>query len=287
LVGVRLSQQQAVSSASLRRVNVNGVDLPYLDEGTGAPVVCVHGAFADHRNWEPQRGPIARQYRFIAYSQRYFGPDSWPDAGGQYSQQTHVADLCAFIRQLDAGPVHVVARSYGATVALIAAVRHPGLIRALLTQEPQVPSVVTDPAQRAILEEERIGLATVRAAAERGDDAGATRLFFDWVNGQPGAFDLLPRQAREAHLANGRTIALHFTAPPGPRLSCADLAAIGIPLTVTVGEFTRPFMRICAEAVHRCIPGARLVTIPNAGHSASSQNPAGFNKAVLDFLAAQ
>ena len=275
-----------LQASAWRRVAINGVDLPYLDEGRGPPVVCVHGAFADLRNWEPQRGPISRRHRFIAYSQRYFGPDPWPDMGGQYSQQAHVADLAAFVRQLAAGPVYVVARSYGATVALIAAVRHPGMMRALLVQEPQLPSIVTDPAERAALDTERIGLAAVRAAAEAGDDARATRLLFDWVNGQPGAFQLLPRQAQEAHLANGRTIALHFAAPPGPRLSCTDLAAIRIPLTVTRGELTRPFMRICAEAVHRCVPGAKMVIIPNARHSASSQNPAGFNRAVLDFLAA-
>jgi len=269
----------------IQRANVNGVALPYVDEGCGAPVVCIHGAFADHRNWEPQRRAISERYRFIAYSQRYFGPDPWPDAGGQYSQQTHVADLCAFVRQLDIGPVYVVARSCGATVALVATVRHPELFRALLAQEPQIVSAVTDLAERKVLDEERVGLAAVRAAAETGDNAAATRLFFDWVNGQPGCFELLPRQAKEAHLSNGRTIALHFAAPPPPRLSCGDLAEIRMPLTVTMGELTRPFMRICAEAVHRCVPGARLVVIPDARHSASSQNPTGFNNAVLDFLA--
>jgi pimeloyl-ACP methyl ester carboxylesterase len=273
-------------TSALRRASVNGVDLPYLDEGRGAPVVCVHGAFADHRNWEPQRGAVSRRYRFIAYSQRYFGPDPWPDAGERYSLQTHVADLCAFIRHLDTGPVYVVARSYGANVALIAAARHPGSIRALLAQEPQIPSVVSDPAERALLDEERSGLAAVRSAAEAGDDGAATRLFFDWVNGQPGGFELLPRQAQRAHLCNGRTIALHFAAPPPPRLSGVDLAALRVPLTVTMGELTRPFMRICAHAVHRSVPDARLVTIPNARHSASSQNPTGFNHAMLEFLAA-
>jgi len=282
---LELDRQQALSSRRLRRATVNGVALPYLDEGRGTPVVCVHGAFADHRNWEPQRRLIARRHRFIAYSQRYFGPDPWPDAGSHYSQQTHVADLRAFIRQLDAGPVYVVARSYGATVALVAAVQDPGLMRALLVQEPPMSSIVSNPTERAILDEERVGLAAVRAAAEAGDDATATRLFFDWVNGKPGSFELLPHQAQDAHLANSRTIALHFAAPPGPRLSCSELAAVRIPVTVTTGEFTRPFMRICAEAVLRCVPGARLVTIPNARHSASAQNPVGFNGAVLDFLA--
>jgi len=37
--------------------------------------------------------------------------------------------------------------------------------------------------------------------------------------------------------------------------------------------------------VHRCVPGSDLVVIPNARHAASSQNPAGFNEAILRFLA--
>jgi pimeloyl-ACP methyl ester carboxylesterase len=272
-------------SASWRRLTINGVQLSYVDEGRGAPVVCVHGAFADLRNWEPQRGPIAQRYRFIAYNQRYFGPDPWPDDGRHYSLQTHVADLAAFIRSLDAGPVYVLARSYGATVALIAAVEFPGLMRALLLQEPQLPWLVTSPGERGVLDTERTGLAVVRAAAEAGNVVAATRLFFDWVNGQSGAFESLPRQAQEAHLANGRTIALHFASRAGQLVSRAEVGGLRIPVTVTQGEFTRPFMRICAEAVQRCVPGARLVIIPNARHAASAQNTIGFNGAVLDFIA--
>ena len=101
------------------------------------------------------------------------------------------------------------------------------------------------------------------------------------MNGQPGALDLLPDDARRFHLANGRTIALHFAAPRPPRLSCTDLRALRVPLTVTRGEFTRPYMRICAEAVHRCVPGSKLVVIPNARHAPSAQNPTGFNDAAL------
>lgn len=273
-------------AAAYRRATVNGVCLPYLDQGRGAAVVCVHGAFADHRNWEPQRALIARRHRFIAYSQRYFGPWPWPDAGGGYSQEAHVADLAAFIRELDCGPVYVVARSYGATVALFAALRHPELMRALLVQEPQIKSIVIDQTEQKIMREEGAGLATVRAAADAGDADAATRLFFDWVNGQAGAFELLPVEARNAHLANGRTIVLHFAAQPAPRISCADLHALRVPLTVTRGELTRPYMRICAEAVHRCVAGSRLVVIPNARHAASQQNPTAFNEAILRFLAA-
>jgi pimeloyl-ACP methyl ester carboxylesterase len=270
-----LERHAPLSQTPYRHAMINGVRLPYVDEGRGAPVVCLHGAFADHRNWEPQREAIARGHRFVAYSQRYFGPEPWQDAGDLYSQETHVSDLAAFIRSLDAGPAYVIARSYGATVALLAGLRHPQLMRALLVQEPQIKSLVTDPAEQAILRDEGLGLAAVRA----------TRLFFEWVNGQQGGFDLIPDDARRFHLANGRTIALHFAAPPGPRMSCAEMGALRVPLTVTRGEFTRPYMRICAEAVHRCVPAAELVVIPKARHAASAQNPAGFNEAILRFLA--
>jgi pimeloyl-ACP methyl ester carboxylesterase len=139
---------------SHRYAVIDGVRLPYVDEGHGAPVICMHGAFADHRNWGPQRAVIARSHRYIAYSQRYFGPDPWPDAGEHYSQETHVRDLIEFVRALDVAPAFVIARSYGATVALVAAMRHPELVRSLLVQEPQVRSLVTDPGEQEILREE-------------------------------------------------------------------------------------------------------------------------------------
>jgi pimeloyl-ACP methyl ester carboxylesterase len=42
--------------------------------------------------------------------------------------------------------------------------------------------------------------------------------------------------------------------------------------------------RILADAAHRCIPQSQLVTIPNAGHGAPTENPAAFNEALLAFL---
>ena len=35
-------------------VRVNGVDLEYVDEGTGVPVVFSHGGSSDLRYWEPR-----------------------------------------------------------------------------------------------------------------------------------------------------------------------------------------------------------------------------------------
>jgi hypothetical protein len=46
------------------QIRVNGVALSYIEQGAGAPVVFVHGAWIDLRYWEPQRQVIATQYHF-------------------------------------------------------------------------------------------------------------------------------------------------------------------------------------------------------------------------------
>jgi pimeloyl-ACP methyl ester carboxylesterase len=269
-----------------KQMTVNDVSLPYIEQGQGAPVIFVHGAFSDQRAWEPQREAVARRFRFIAYTQRYFGANSWPDQGEHYSQVTHAADLAAFIRQLNVGPVYLVGRSYGGTVAVRVALQHPELVRAVFVQEPTIAAAaVADPDVQAILKKERGGMAPAREAAKAGKADEATRLFADWTNGQPGGFDALPPETRSMHLDNGRTVALHFAAAPPPKLSCADLGQLKRPLAITYGELTRPFFKILAETAHNCVPGSEFVLIPGARHAATAQNPAAFNNALLTFLA--
>jgi pimeloyl-ACP methyl ester carboxylesterase len=51
------------------------------------------------------------------------------------------------------------------------------------------------------------------------------------------------------------------------------------------GAQTPRYFALIQEVVVRCLPGSRLVTIPNATHPMSFQNPAAFNEALLQFLA--
>jgi pimeloyl-ACP methyl ester carboxylesterase len=266
-------------------VSVNGTTLTYLHQGSGTPVVLLHGAFSDHRIWEAQRDVVAAKYQFIAVSMRYFGTAPWPDNGLNYSQSTHVADIAAFIRELKAGPVYIVGRSYGATSALALAVQHPELVRALFLNEPGIPTAVTDPSAQKAVAEDRKGMAVVAAAVKAENNADATRQFFDWVNGLPGAFNSLPPAAQAMHLDNARTVPLQINPKTPIPTTCAQLGQIKVPVTITKGELTRPFFRVTVEAVSRCIPGAHLITISGARHGAPTQNPSAFNEALLSFLA--
>jgi pimeloyl-ACP methyl ester carboxylesterase len=98
-----------VSSAPLNKeIEVNGVRLQYVEDGTGEPVVFVHGALSDNRAWEPDRNEIAKKYHLIAYTQRYFGTSAWKDDGKEFGVATHADDLAKFISSFNVGPVHLV-----------------------------------------------------------------------------------------------------------------------------------------------------------------------------------
>jgi pimeloyl-ACP methyl ester carboxylesterase len=283
---IATAQSVSVPPPAPKQASVNGVDLVYLEQGQGAPVVFVHGAFMDHRGWEGQREAVAQHYRYIALTQRYFGTVPWPDGGEKYSLTTHAADLAAFIRDLKVGPVHMVGWSYGGAIALLLAVQHPELVKSLFVHEPAgIATFVTDAADAKVLGEDRRDIIGPAANASKvGDTAVAVRLFFDGVNGQPGIFETLPPAARSMLLDNARTIPLLFAAPSPPAITCAQLGQITVPVTVAKGELTRPSFRILADTASRCIPGSRLAVVSQGRHAAPAVSPAAFNEVLLGFL---
>lgn len=271
---------------SERTMRVNGVDLRYVDQGTGAPVVFVHGALLDHRYWEPQREAVVERHRFVSYTARYHGTAPWPDDGAHHSAATHAADLAGFLRGLDTGPVHLVGHSVGGLVAALVAEEHPELVRTLTLVEAAIRSVLADVAEARPLVAERTAIvAAVAEAVKAGDAERAARLLFDWVsNGGPGALDRQPAGLRGIWLDNAKTARLFVSAPPPPAISCADLSRLGAPTMIVGGESTRPLFSLINDVLVRCIQGSRAVVIPEAAHFASYRNSSAFDDALLQFV---
>ena len=137
--------------------------------------------------WEGQREAVAERYRFIAPTQRYFGTGPWPDDGAGFSMATHADDLAAFLRQLGAGPAHVVGWSYGGAIAIVLAVHHPEWVKSLFVFEPGLATFVTDPADAQVAGEDRTDMrAPAAMAAKAGDTGAAVRLLIDGVDRSTG-----------------------------------------------------------------------------------------------------
>jgi pimeloyl-ACP methyl ester carboxylesterase len=265
-----------------RHVEVNGTSLAFDDSGVGEPVVFVHGAVSDHRFWAPQIEALADQYRCIALDQRYFGR-SWPGGDRPFEIATHSDDLAEFVRAIVSVPVHIVATSYGAAVALASALAHPERFKSLFLNEPSLASLLSEPGDLAVFSEGRKELAPVIAALAEKNEAKALQLVFDWV-ASPGAFSLLTEEFKTMLYENARTLALQLSAPP-PVVTAAQIGTLTAPVTLTTGKATKPLYSVQVRAAHRAIPHSRYIAIPDAHHGASFENPAAFNAALLAHLA--
>ena len=132
----------ATSAPAVKEVEVNGVVVPYEEEGSGDAIVFVHGGLSGPAVWGPVRAATGKKYRSISYTQRYYGSAPWPDDGKNFNLATHADDLAKLIQSLNAGPAHIVGWSYGGAVAAIAALKNPSVVRSLILYEPSLGSVL-------------------------------------------------------------------------------------------------------------------------------------------------
>jgi pimeloyl-ACP methyl ester carboxylesterase len=71
-----------------------------------------------------------------------------------------------------------------------------------------------------------------------------------------------------------------------PRFSARQMASVQAPTAIADGDHDEIIRREHTAFMSRQIPGARLVILPQVSHFAMLQDPGGFNRAVIEFLAA-
>ncbi len=264
---------------------INGVELTYVEQGSGTPVVFVHGSVNDFRSWMSQIQPFSQHYRVIAYSRRYHYPDGRVNGAPGYSAMVHRDDLAALIKTLGLAPAHVVGSSYGAYVGLLLAAKYPELVRSLVLGEPPALTLLgNEPG--GVLDKQLQVLALSRRAFEEGDSERAIRIFIDSVIGD-GTFDRLPAPARGSMLDNGSEMRLETLTPPEQYFpfSCEVAQAIRTPSLLLTGEVSPRMFWLVTDELERCLPNQERAMIPNASHGMHIMNPQAYAETVLAFLA--
>jgi non-heme chloroperoxidase len=99
-------------------VQIDGIQLHYIQQGKGPAVIFVHGALGDYCSWQFQIEPFSRKYRAISYSRRFAYPNvSTGDARKDNTIEGSASDLARLRRKLDLAPAFVVGHSSGAFLA--------------------------------------------------------------------------------------------------------------------------------------------------------------------------
>lgn len=269
----------------VKTIEVNGYEMAYVERGTGAPVLLVHGTVTDYRYWVSQMEPLGRTHRAIAVSLRHFYPEIWDGKDADFSAEQHAKDLAVFIRRLGAGQVHLVGHSYGGGVAFLVAKHNPELLLSLTLADP-APLEGISPLTAETVAEISARREIVKAAVKRLEDQdieGGLERFVEGAVGV-GVWRQVPEQMRARLRENAWTVKslLH---PVQTSDACADASAIRVPVLLITGEKSPRAYGVMLQGLASCLKHHRLATIPNASHTMNRMNPNAFNSVLAEFLA--
>lgn len=108
-----------------RSFQSDGLRIAYVDYGSGAPVILLHGLNGSYEHGIANLGdPLSQQFRVIGIDQRGFGRSGKPHEGAAYGK--HLAtDVLNLMDHLKIRKAQVVGHSMGGIVAVYLAAHHP------------------------------------------------------------------------------------------------------------------------------------------------------------------
>jgi pimeloyl-ACP methyl ester carboxylesterase len=221
---------------------------------------------------------------------RVFAPDSydcgkspqWPS-----DRVIHLRDEAALIEPVlaKAGtPLALVGHSYGAAVALIAALADPGRVRAMALYEPTLFSLL-DAEKPAPNEAD--GIRSVVADASialdvANQDAAAERFIDYWMG--TGTWKQTPEPRKlpiAASVTNVRRWAHALFTEPTP---VEAFRSLDIPVLYMIGRRSTASAHGVARLLATALPRVELVVFENLGHMGPVTDPEAVNEVIRQFL---
>jgi esterase len=265
--------------------DVDGYPIAYREQGSGPPLILIHGSVNDYRAWNQQLPVFAREHRTFAISLRHCYPEHWDGNGGDFNVSTHADDVAKFVVGMKLGKVDVLGHSRGGAVAILLSLKRPDLVRRLILADPGgLEGLLPDSAEgRAMAQESAQMFTRLRQDLATADVEGAARSFVDALGGS-GTWDRRSPEQKQILLDN---IGTGPACAERPLLSREDLAALKGPiLLITGARSPRRYALALAAMKEQANTVSGIVTIPHAAHSMNRENPEEFNAAVAAFLAA-
>ncbi len=261
-------------------LEVNGTSLYYEDTGpgsTGQTIAFMHGLLWSTEQFAPQVAALRDRYRCISWDHRGQGKSA-ADHRHCIGIELVWQDAVALLDRIAGGPVHLVGLSMGGFVAMRVAARSPERVRTLTLLETSA-----DPEPLENVRRYRVLNAVVRVVgAKLLAGKVAPIMLGKSVLADPAR---KPDVERFTAIMTARKDIWRATNGVVDRAGCYDeLAKITAPTQVLVGDEDVATPRPKAERMVAAIAGAKLVTIPHAGHSSPVEEPTAVTAAIEGFL---
>ena len=258
---------------------------PYFREaGAGPGVICIHSNASTSSQWRALMDRLSSSYRVFAPDSLGAGKSpAWP-VGRVVKLRDEVA-LLEPVFSAAGHPFFLVGHSYGAAVALIAALACPERIRAVAVYEPTLFGLLKEeapgqPAANGI----RSAAADAAAAIDADDPAAAAQRFIDYWMG-PGSWSGLP-EARQTPIAKSMTNVAGWAkalfSEPTPLRA---FRALQVPVLYMLGTQSPPSSQGVARLLIDTLPNVTVTAFTDLEHMGPITHPEVVNNAVAGFFA--
>jgi pimeloyl-ACP methyl ester carboxylesterase len=243
----------------------SGVKIHYEVYGNGPPVILTHGYSSTSAMWRDQIAALSQRHRLILWDMRGHGQSDYPEEPSAYGEALTVGDIAGLLDAVGAERAIVGGLSLGGYMSLAFYRAYPARVRALLIIDTG-PGFKRDEAREAWNRRaldtaerfEREGLAVLKSASRERSTA----------------------QHRDAR---GLALAARGMLTQRDARVIELLPGIKVPSLIVAGADDTPFLA-ASDYMAAKIPGARKVTIPDAGHAVNIDQPQAFIDAVELFL---
>lgn len=189
---------------TLTRIRTNGITLAVRDEGSGPPVLLIHGFPDDHTVWNAQvPALVAAGYRVIAPDTRGCGESDMPAEEAAYRIETLVADMVGLLDALGIAQAAVVGHDWGAVQAWHLAMAHPERVSRLAALSVGHPAAYAGGGWRQKLKGWYVLVFCLRGFAEWSIPRGNWRVFRRMRADPAEAEATIARYARPGRLTAG------------------------------------------------------------------------------------
>lgn len=257
-------------------LKIKGINLYYEDQGTGEPILFIHGLGSSGQDWELQAAAFSPHYRVITLDLRGHGRSDKP--AGPYTMSQFAGDAAALLQSLGVASAHVVGLSLGGGVAFQLAVDQPALVRSL-TIVNSAPEMVPRTFKERFTIWQRLAIVHLMGLPKMATVL-SPRLFPDPAHAHLRQLfaERFAQNEKPAYLASLRALIGWSVTPRLGDINCSTLV-------ITADQDYTPVA--LKEAYVAKMPNARLAVIPNAHHATPMERPEAFNAVLGEFLAQQ
>lgn len=255
------------------QIRLNDCEFHYTDQGSGQPVLLLHGLGSSEQDWEYQIPALSAHYRVLCLDMR--GHGGTDKTGEGYSIAQFARDCLAFIEAMGLEKPHIVGLSMGGMIAFQLATDAPE-VPASLTIVNSAPEVIPRRPAELWMAGKRLFFAHVLPMSTIAK--GLSRLLFpkpEQVNHRQTFIQRWTANHRRSYLASLRAIVGWGVSNQLDRISC--------PVLVVSADQDYTPVELKREYVSR-MGDARLEVIADSRHATPVDQPAAFNTLLLNFL---